>query len=165
LLEDILKVKYRDNIKVKSDEWTVSIDYREIINFLEKTAKDINIDFTSHLNIKDIECDEEEKKNEKKDDSTSFDDNNIEVDEEESIVTFRDDDSELAFEEEENVEMKKCTKCLLDQNKTKCFNKDKSKKDGYHGCCKICEKISKQCYKNQKEQEFVAFNREKMRFM
>jgi hypothetical protein len=156
LLEDILKVKYRDNIKDHSDEWTVSIDYREIIDFLEKTAKDINVDFTGHLNIKEIEGDEDEKRNEKEEANTSFDDDdNIEV-EEESIATFKDDNSELGLEEEENVVMKKCTKCLSVQNKTKCFNKDKSKKDGYHGCCKICEKIAKQSYKNKKEKEFVA---------
>ena len=52
--------------------------------------------------------------------------------------------------------MKKCTKCLLIQDKIKCFNRDKSKKDGYHGCCKICEKIAKQSYKSKKEKDFVV---------
>jgi hypothetical protein len=39
LSEDILKVKYKENIKTNYDEWLICVDYKEIIDFIEMQAK------------------------------------------------------------------------------------------------------------------------------
>ena len=135
LLEQCVKEKFKQNISEGGDEWLNDLDKNEIITYIELQAKLLNLEFTSHQNIEEIKCeicDEEEVENE------------IEVGE---------------HVEEEN-KLKTCSKCLINQN-IDLFNKDKTKKDGYHGTCRKCEKIIKQEYKLRKEEEFVPINEKK----
>ena len=167
LLEDILKVKYKENIRMNSDEWLICVDYKEIIDFIEMQAKLLNIEFTSHTNISEIEITKEDEnidENVKGDDNVNKNDDEIDVDniDDDEIDDDNIDDDNID-DIDENIkgnDMKKCSKCLVIQEKT-CFNKDKSKKDGYRASCKICEKITKQSYKDKKEKEFVPLTEKK----
>jgi hypothetical protein len=178
LLEDILKVKYKENIRMNSDEWLICVDYKEIIDFIEMQAKLLNIEFTSHTNISEIEITKEDEnidENVKGDDNVNKnDDDDIDYIDDDNIDDKIDDnidddeiddniDDKIDDNIDENIkgnDMKKCSKCLVIQEKT-CFNKDKSKKDGYRASCKICEKITKQSYKDKKEKEFVPLTEKK----
>ena len=116
ILEDILKLKYKENIKNSSDEWIIGIDIEEIISFIEIQSNLLNINFTSHRNISEIE--EEKTDVDKVEEKTDVD----------------------------KEDMKKCSKCLIERNKNDTFNKDKTKKDGFHTLCKVCEKENKVKY-------------------
>jgi phage anti-repressor protein len=52
-------------------------------------------------------------------------------------------------------QMKKCTKCLVEYDLVTGFNKDNSKKDGFHSLCKVCGKEQKINFKERKRAEFV----------
>ena len=108
-----------------------------MIELLENTAKLLSIEYTSHRNEEELYEDDETEKVEKVDEETS----EVEVDIDDEIETIE-------------IITKKCSKCLETRDISS-FNKDKSKKDGYHGCCKICEKEAKKEYKKKKEAEFV----------
>ena len=65
----------------------IQVGLLRFIDFLEKIASEMNVDFTSHMNIIEIEQRE--------------DDKNIKVNECESIVTEKDNDiSDISYEEE-----------------------------------------------------------------
>ena len=136
LLEDNLKIKFIENITNSSEEWIIGIDVEEIISFIEMQASLLNIKFTSHRNISEIE---------------EQDDN-----EEEEIIEEKNEDDEKNKED-----IKECTKCLIERIKIEGFNKDKSKKDGFHSLCKICEKENKLKYTLKKKEEFVELKEKK----
>ena len=106
-------------------------------------AVEMSIEFTSHRNIDEIMDKDDSIKNES--------------DEEEIINDLKDE----SREDETVTTLKKCNKCLIERDTDTCFSKDKSKKDGFHTTCKICEKESKTIYKIRKEKEFVELKEKK----
>jgi len=140
LLEQCVKEKFKQNISEGCDEWLNDIDTYEIISYIELQAKLLNLEFTSHQNIEEIKCESE---NESEDEVIE------EVQTEDGIQ-----------EQIEENKLKTCSKCLINQN-IDLFNKDKTKKDGYHGTCRKCEKVIKQEYKLRKEDEFVPLTEKK----
>jgi prophage antirepressor-like protein len=155
LLEQCVKEKFKQNISESGDEWLIEVDKNEIISYIEFQSKLLNLDFTSHKNIEEIkEKDDVEIKDDNEEDDNEEDDNE------------EDDNEEDDEEDEEHVQievealLKTCSKCLLEQN-IDLFNKDRTKKDGYRGICRKCEKLNKEEYKKRKEEEFVPLTEKK----
>jgi hypothetical protein len=156
LLERCIKQKYKKNILCNdsAEEWIKNIDYNEIFEYIKNQAKLLNLDFTIHRNIEEIF----EKSNEPEEITSS-----------ESVLSSEISSIELSppelFENEdeqetEYIRMKSCNRCLVEQT-IDCFNKDRSKKDGYRGICKVCEKIAKEKYVAQKKSEFIELSEKK----
>lgn len=159
LIETLVKVKFKNSIKENSDEWIVDIPENIIINFVENMCKELEIEYETFTKLEDIIVDS------KKD--FSSDDNEEEINEEE-IKEEKDKEEEVKEEEVKEEEIneqeddvdcveiiytkektKKCTKCL-ESKVYDDFNKDKTKKDGYHTTCRKCEKESKKIHKQNK---------------
>lgn len=52
------------------------------------------------------------------------------------------------------IDMKQCKRCLTNKE-TALFNKDSSRKDGYHCYCKLCAKETKQVSYSKNKQHYV----------
>ena len=133
-METCVKKKYKKNLK--SNERIDNVNLEEMIDLLESTAKLLSIEYTSHRNEEELY---EDKEDEDKEDEEKEDD---------EIIDEEDETKEA------EIITKKCTKCLETRDISS-FNKDKSRKGGYHSSCKICEKETKKQYKNKKDAEFV----------
>ena len=161
LLEKCVKQKYKKNILCNdsSEEWIKNINSNELCEYIENQSKLLNIDFTIHRNIEEIfeKSDEPEDITEITSIELSTDVSSIELSNELSST----ESSETEVEEEIISErIKSCNRCLVEQT-IDCFNKDRAKKDGYHGICKVCEKIGKQKYVEKKKSEFVELSEKK----
>jgi hypothetical protein len=154
LLERCIKQKYKKNILCNdsAEEWIKNIDYNEIFEYIENQAKLLNLDFTIHRNIEEIF----EKSDEiiSSESVSSSEISSIEL----SPELFENEDEDE--QETEHIRMKSCNRCLIEQT-IDCFNKDRSKKDGYHGICKVCEKIGKEKYVTRKKSEFIELSEKK----
>ena len=148
-LESCIKKKYREVLK--NSERIKNVDINEIIYFVEKMAIEMNIEFTSHRNIDEIMDKDDFVKDESGEEEIVINDIN------EIINDLKDESNE----DETVTTLKKCNKCLIERDIDTCFSKDKSKKDGFHTTCKICEKESKMLYKIRKEKEFVELKEKK----
>ena len=156
IVEKLVKIKFKNNIKEHSDEWIVNISENVIIDFVEKMCKELEIEYETFSKIEEVIVDSE------KDFSKNDGEEENEDDEEEN-----EDDEEEQNEENEEVDCveiiytkeitKKCSKCLKNKPYTQ-FNKDKTKKDGYHSTCKECEKNIKKMYKDRKLKEITEAN-------
>ena len=155
LLERCIKQKYKKNILCNdsAEEWIKNIDYNEIFEYIENQAKLLNLDFTIHRNIEEIfEKSDEPEEITSSGSVSSSEISSIEL----SPELFENEDEQ----ETECIRMKSCNRCLIEQN-IDCFNKDRSKKDGYRGICKVCEKIGKEKYVTQKKSEFIELSEKK----
>lgn len=152
LIETLVKVKFKNSIKENSDEWIVDIPENIIINFVENMCKELEIEYETFTKLEDIIVDT--KKDFSKDEDEEVDEHE-EVDEEIHEEEVKEDE----VKEDEDVDYveivytkektKKCTKCL-ESKVYDDFNKDKTKKDGYHTTCRKCEKESKKIHKQNK---------------
>lgn len=154
LIEKLVKIKFKNNIKEHSDEWITDISENIIIDFVEKMCKELDIEYETFTKLEDVivdskkEIDDEEDKEDEKE-IDEEEDKDIDEEEEDNI-----DSVEIIYTKENS---KKCTKCLetkIYEN----FNKDKTKKDGYHSTCRECEKNSKRIYKENKINEMKKNN-------
>ena len=146
LLERCIKQKYKKNILCNdsAEEWIKNIDYNEIFEYIENQAKLLNLDFTVHRNIEEIF-----EKSDEPEEITSVSSSEISSIELSQELFENNDEQET-----EHIRMKSCNRCLVEQT-IDCFNKDRSKKYGYHGICKVCEKIGKEKYVTRKKSEFI----------
>lgn len=155
LLESCIKAKYREILK--TNERLKNVDVNELIEFVESVAKLLGIEYSSHTNIQEIVSEDvgnnttEENSNAIKINKKDEIDTNVETD---HFVEIDDEEEE---DELKNVvhQMKKCTKCLVEYDLVTGFNKDNSKKDGFHSLCKVCGKEQKINFKERKRAEFV----------
>jgi len=143
LLEKCVKRKYRQNI-TNTDlgtEWIIDVDIEIIISSIEELAKCLNIEYTIYKNIEDVyESDEADVKEDEETDVIEDTESNGT---EESKENHFKEDTESNGEEIVKIKLKTCSSCLLAKEYTTGFNKDKTKKDGYHTTCKVCEKETK----------------------
>jgi prophage antirepressor-like protein len=161
LLEKCVKRKYRQNI-TNTDlgtEWIIDVDIEIIISSIEELAKCLNIEYTIYKNIEDVyESDEADVKEDEETDVIEDTESNGT---EESKENHFKEDTESNGEEIVKIKLKTCSSCLLAKEYTTGFNKDKTKKDGYHTTCKVCEKETKLKYKARKQEEFVPLKDKK----
>ena len=152
LIENMVKVKFKNNIKSHGEEWIVDISEQTIINFVEEKCKEFGIEYETFTKLEDIIVDSK-KDFSNKDDGDSNNENIYEIENEVNVNEDNDinsvDSVEIIYTEEET---KKCNKCLITKT-YKEFNKDSSKKDGFHTTCKQCEKEAKLRYKENKMQK------------
>ena len=152
LIEKLVKIKFKNNIKEHSDEWIIDISENVIIDFVEKMCKELEIEYETFSRIEELIVDtkkdfskEEKEDEENTDEDDDEEENDDEIDEENDTI----DCVEIIYTKEKD---KKCSKCLESKTYDK-FNKDKTKKDGYHTTCKECEKNAKKIYKENKLNE------------
>jgi len=159
LIEKLVKIKFKNNIKQNSDEWIVNIPENIIIDFVEKMCKELEIEYETFSKIEEVIVDsekdlsilnEENKNKEEKDDVEEEKDEEKDDEEEKDDV----DHVEIIYTEEMT---KKCSKCSTVKKYSE-FNKDKTKKDGHHTTCKECEKEAKRIYKERKLKEIEEAN-------
>ena len=158
LIEKLVKIKFKNNIKTNSDEWIINISENIIITFVEKMCKELEIEYETFSRIEDVIVDSEKELssiNEEKNDELSDEDLELELYEEfETNEEDNVDCVEIIYTKEKT---KKCRKCL-ETKKYDEFNKDKTKKDGYHTTCKECEKETKRLYKENKLKDIQESN-------
>ena len=118
-----------------------------IIDFVEKICKDLELEYETFSKLEDVIVDS--KKDFLKDDD-NVEDYQLDCEDVEDDV----DCVEIIYTKEMS---KKCSKCLKMKTYTE-FNKDKTKKYGYHTICKDCEKESKRLYKERKLKEIEEAN-------
>ena len=150
-------------------EYTI---YKNIEDVYESDEADVKEDEETDV-IEDTESNgtEESKENHFKEDTESngteeskenhFKEDTESNGEEESKENHFKEDTESNGEEIVKIKLKTCSSCLLAKEYTTGFNKDKTKKDGYHTTCKVCEKETKLKYKARKQEEFVPLKDKK----
>lgn len=134
ILEDCISRKYKDQLSRHNSEWVCNVDLNDIIHFLDSVIELLGLDTKKYTNMDDIIIQEE--------------------------VTVTKDDDSIDNNDDNHISeqtQKKCNKCMLVIPKTS-FNKDKSKKDGLHSTCRLCEKETKKKYmlKKQETMEHVT---------
>lgn len=145
-LENCIKKKYKSLLR--NNERIKQININDMISFIEDIATRMNIDFTSHRNIEELYVN---------DDDITTNTDEIEEEEDDEYLDESENESEVECDLENS---RKCTKCKKDRD-ISCFTKDRTKKSGYHGSCKVCQKENKIEYLKRKRMEFVALKEKK----
>lgn len=142
ILEDCISKKFRNQLVRHDSEWICNVELNDIIKFIDDVIDLLELDTKKYTNMDEIIVKDEENNNEQELE-------NIEINE--SITEKTENkSSENVINQEIN---KKCNKCLLILPKSS-FNKDKSKKDGHHNTCRLCEKETKKQYMLKKQETF-----------
>ena len=145
-LENCIKKKYKSLLR--NNERIKQININDMISFIEDIATRMNIDFKSHRNIEELYVN---------DDDITTNTDEIEEEEDDEYLDESENESEVECDLENS---RKCTKCKKDRD-ISCFTKDRTKKSGYHGSCKVCQKENKIEYLKRKRMEFVALKEKK----
>ena len=152
-IENMVKVKFKNNIKPHGEEWIVDISEQTIIDFVEEKCKEFGIEYETFTKLEDIIVDSKKDFSNKDDDNINENENIYEIENEVNVDSNEDinsvDSVEIIYTEEKT---KKCSKCSITKTYQD-FNKDNTKKDGLHTTCKQCEKEGKQRYKEHKMQK------------
>jgi hypothetical protein len=125
LLEDCISKKFKNKLIRFDSEWICDIDLSQIIDFINSVIELLDITARKFNNLSNII----ESVSDFNIDSTNTNSNNLSL--ETNLNNIED--------------QKKCNKCLIILSKNS-FNKDKTKKDGLHTTCRLCEKENKKKY-------------------
>jgi hypothetical protein len=150
LLEDCIKRKFKTYLVRQNSEWLCNLDVEIVIDFITNILDILGIENTQYTNIEELIINEEEK--------------------EQSIMTIPEEIKEniiTEIEEKKEIQQeiiieqnKKCNKCLLTLDKSS-FNKDRTKKDGLHTTCRLCEKENKKRYLESKKENMSKMTEKK----
>jgi hypothetical protein len=159
LIEDCIRRKYRSSLTRYNSEWISDIALNDIIHFIDEIIYLLEINAKKYTNLEDImlkDNSNEENNNSKQDDIEKLS-QSIEYEIEtitEPEKVNNENSSEIIVKKEEKITElnKKCNKCLLIVSKAS-FNKDKSKADGLHTVCRLCEKETKKRYTLEKQEK------------
>lgn len=178
LLENCISTRFEKNLKRYNSEWLCDIEINDIIVFIEFVINLLQLDTKIYTNINDILIMEDNENY-----NNFVDESNIQInlDEQSHLCknieqynlnalisqTIENKEQYININIIENIEqennseeLKKCNKCLITMSKTS-FNKDKTKKDGLHTICRLCEKESKKKYKETKKETMKEITEKK----
>ena len=171
LIEKCVKTKYSKYIATYGEEWIIDISENEVIEFVEKLIKMLELDCEVYRCLEDIIVDEEKDQQKIKDDEEIEED--IEDDSSDEMIEDDIDSAEFIYTKEVKVKKEKikkekaeiidtgdeksCNKCKI-LKKMSFFNKDNTKKDGKHTICRDCEKENKKIRKENKKVQMQRDN-------
>ena len=172
LIEKCVKTKYSKYIATYGEEWIIDISENEVIEFVEKLIKMLELDCEVYRCLEDIIVDEEKDQQKIKDEDEEIEDEKDEDESSDEMIDDNIDSAEFIYTKEvkkekikkEKVEIiidtgdeKSCNKCKL-MKKMSFFNKDNTKKDGKHTICRDCEKENKKIRKENKKVQMQKDN-------
>jgi len=141
ILEDCISKKFRNQLVRYDSEWICNVELNDIIKFIDDVIDLLELETKKYTNMDEIIIKDE-------DNDQSYSD--VQELENNQINESKTEETENKLNENQEIN-KKCNKCLLILPKTS-FNKDKSKKDGHHSTCRLCEKHAKKQYMLKKQE-------------